>query len=71
MKVSRRSFGAGKPYADDQVDDMVEEHAGMKAFDSWVKAFVTHVADKGLVPGTKEAEHSAQSTTNQDRRKAG
>lgn len=65
------TFGAGKPFADDQVEDMVEERAGMEAFDDWVKAFITHVASKGLVPGTKEAERAAQSTTNQDRRKAG
>lgn len=65
------TFGAGKPYADDQVEDMVEEHAGMTAFDVWVKDFVTHVTVKGPVPGTKQAERAAQSTTNQDRRKAG
>lgn len=64
-------FGAGKPYADDQVEDMVEEGAGMEAFDDWVKAFIAHVAAKGLVPGAKEAERAARSTTNQDRRKAG
>jgi hypothetical protein len=65
------TFGAGRPFADDQVEDMVEETKGMKAFDHWVQDFVAHVSGKGAVPGTKEAERSAQSTTNQDRRKAG
>lgn len=65
------TFGAGKPFADDQVEDMVQERAGMEAFDDWVTAFVAHVTGKGLVPGTKQAERGAQSTTNQDHRKAG
>ena len=64
-------FGAGKPYADDQVDDMVKEPAGMAAFDDWVRAFIAYVEQKGIVPGTKEAEVSAQTTTNQDKKKAG
>jgi len=64
-------FGAGKPYADDQVEDMVKEPAGMAAFDDWVQAFIAHVEQKGIVPGTKEAEVSAQTTTNQDKKKAG
>jgi multimeric flavodoxin WrbA len=64
-------FGAGKPYADDQVEDMVQEKKGMAAFDDWVKNFVTHVEQKGIVPGTTEAERSAQSTTNQDKKKVG
>jgi multimeric flavodoxin WrbA len=62
-------FGAGKPYADDQVEDMVQEHNGMKAFENWAKAFTAHVAAKGAVPGTEDAERSAQTTTNQDRKK--
>lgn len=61
-------FGAGKSYADDQVEDMVHEQ-GMATFENWVNAFVAHVEKKGLVPGTKEAERSAQTTTNQDRKK--
>jgi hypothetical protein len=43
----------------------------MAAFDDWVKDFVTHVEQKGIVPGTTEAERSAQSTTNQDKKKVG
>ncbi len=62
-------FGAGKPYADDQVEDMVKESKGMAAFEEWVRAFTAHVEKKGIVPGTKEAERSAQTTTNQDKNK--
>ncbi len=58
-------FGAGRIYADDQVDDMVKEKEGMAAFDGWVRAFIDHVRAKGIVPGVKEAGRSAQSTTNQ------
>jgi hypothetical protein len=36
-----------------------------------VKAFVAHVEKKGVVPGTTEAERSARSTTNQDKKKIG
>lgn len=63
-------FGVGKPYADDQAGDMVEEEKGMAAFGSWVDAFIAHVATKGAVPGTEEAERSARTTTNQDKEKA-
>jgi hypothetical protein len=62
-------FGAGKPYADDQVEDMVQESKGMAAFEEWVQAFISHVEKKGIVPGTKEAERSAKTTTNQDKKK--
>jgi multimeric flavodoxin WrbA len=61
------NFGAGKPYADDQVDDMVAEKKSMADFDEWAAAFVAHVEKKGLVPGMKEAERAAQSTTNRGR----
>jgi hypothetical protein len=64
-------FGAGKPYADDQVEDMVRESKAMGAFEDWVQAFVSHVEKKGIVPGTEEAERSAQTTTNQDKKKIG
>jgi hypothetical protein len=64
-------FGAGKPFADDQAEDMVAETGGMNAFDEWVRAFVSHVETKGPVPVIKEAERSAATTTNQDRAKAG
>jgi len=61
-------FGAGKPYADDQADDMVREKAGMEAFDGWVERFIAHIGKKGLVPHIKDAERSAATTTNQDRK---
>jgi hypothetical protein len=64
-------FGAGKPFADDQAEDMVRETHGTKAFEDWVKAFIVHVEKKGVVPGTKEAERSAATTTNQDNKKIG
>jgi hypothetical protein len=62
-------FGAGKPYADDQVEDMVKEKKGIAAFEDWVSAFVAHVDEKGVVPGTEHAERSARTTTNQDKKK--
>jgi multimeric flavodoxin WrbA len=61
-------FGAGKPYADDQVEDMVQEDNGMAVFEDWVNAFVAHVERKGIVSGTKQAERSAQTTTNQKKK---
>src|ERR1700743_808145 len=64
-------FGAGKPYADDQVGDMVQEEKGVAVFKDWVHAFVAHVEKKGIVPGTKDAERSAQTTTNKDNKKIG
>jgi hypothetical protein len=64
-------FGAGKPYADDQAEDMVQEAKGMETFDEWVRDFEAHVKDKGPVPNIKQAERSAATTTNQDRKKAG
>jgi len=62
-------FGAGKPYADDQVEDMAKERAGLDAFDDWVDAFVRHVGKKGIVPAIRQAERGAQSTTNIARKK--
>lgn len=64
-------FGAGKPYADDQAEDMVQEARGMKAFDDWVAAFIAHVEKKGVVPGAREAELSAATTTNRERKTVG
>jgi multimeric flavodoxin WrbA len=64
-------FGAGKPYADDQVEAMVQEPAGLAAFEDWVRTFIAHVEKKGVVPGTTEAERSAQTTTNRDKKKVG
>jgi hypothetical protein len=53
------------------VEDMVQESKGMAAFEEWVQAFISHVEKKGIVPGTKEAERLAQTTTNQDKKKVG
>ena len=63
-------FGAGKPYADDQASNMPLETGPMSSFDKWVQAFATHVENKGLVPGMKEAVRSAATTTNRNRAKA-
>ena len=57
-------FGVGKPYADDQADNMVMEETSMAVFDAWMDAFVSHISRKGLVPGTDEAQQGARSTTN-------
>ena len=57
------TFGEGKPYADDQTDDMMSEKAGLAEFDAWVKGFVAHVGPKGVV-ATKDDERAAKSTTN-------
>ena len=57
------TFGEGKPYADDQTDDMMSEKAGLADFDAWVKGFVAHVGPKGVV-AVKEDERAAKSTTN-------
>jgi multimeric flavodoxin WrbA len=65
------NFGAGRPYADDQTDDMMRETASLKSFDDWVAAFVRHVEAKGPVPGIKAAERSARTTTNRERRAVG
>jgi hypothetical protein len=64
-------FGAGKPYADDQAEDMVQESSCMETFDEWVRAFEAHVKRKGPVPNIQQAEQSAATTTNQDREKVG
>ncbi len=61
------TFGAGKPYADDQSDDMVRETKSLKVFDEWVSDFVAHVDAKGALPNIKKAERSARSTTNQEK----
>jgi hypothetical protein len=62
------SFGAGKPFADDRADDMLKEKRSMQAFDAWTQAFIAHLERKGPVRGIKEAERSAQTTTNQDKK---
>jgi multimeric flavodoxin WrbA len=56
-------MGVGKSYADDQADDMAGETEALAAFDAWTDAFAAHVAEKGVVPGTTEAERGAKSTT--------
>jgi multimeric flavodoxin WrbA len=60
-------FGAGKPYADDQADDMAAEEGPMKTFDGWVKSFISHVQAKGPLCGIEEAEKAAQSTADRER----
>lgn len=60
-------MGVGKPYADDQAADMESEGQALAAFDAWVERFVRYIANKGIVPGTKDAERGAQSTTNTDK----
>lgn len=57
------TFGAGKPFADDQVEDMIREKKSLAAFDKWVVAFFNYVQGKGLV-ASKEDEKAAASTTN-------
>ena len=57
------TFGEGKPYADDQADDMMGEKTGLADFDAWVKGFVAHVEPKGVV-AVKNDERAAKSTTN-------
>ena len=48
---------------------MVKEKKALAHFDAWVDRFASHVEKKGVVPGTKEAERSAQTTTNQENKK--
>lgn len=44
--------GKGKPYADDQAEDMVHDDPFMAAFDRWTDAFAAFVTAKGKVePG--------------------
>jgi multimeric flavodoxin WrbA len=62
------NFGVGKPFADDQVDDMMKEKKALAPFDKWVKDFAAHVAKKGVV-ATKDDEHGAQTTTNTEKPK--
>jgi hypothetical protein len=57
------NFGAGKPFADDQADDMMQEAKGLADFDLWVRGFIAHVENKGVV-AAKADESAAQSTTN-------
>ena len=63
------TFGAGKPYADDQAEDMVKEKKPMALFDRWVADFTAHVEKKGRVPDVKDAEKNAATTTNTDTKK--
>ena len=65
------TFGAGKPFADDQAGDMTEEKASMTRFDRWVADFVTHVSQKGVMSDIKADERSAETTTNRDKKKIG
>ena len=56
-------MGVGRPYADDQAEDMAGAPEALAAFDRWTDDFVTHVSAKGRVPCTTEAERGAKSTT--------
>jgi hypothetical protein len=60
------TFGAGKPFADDQAGDMVEEKEGLANFDAWVGDFVKHVETKGRISSAVD-ERAAASTTNTDK----
>jgi len=62
------TFGAGKPFADDQVDDMVKEKSALKPFDKWVGDFASHVRKKGVV-AKKADERAAETTTNTEKPK--
>jgi hypothetical protein len=62
------TFGAGKPFADDQADDMMREKKSLAAFDTWVKNFAVHVKKKGVV-ATKDDERAAATTTNTEKPK--
>ena len=42
--------GKGRPYSQNQSEDMIGETAFLKAFDEWTSAFVSFVAEKGKVP---------------------
>ncbi|PHY14090.1 hypothetical protein CSW58_01525 [Caulobacter sp. B11] len=57
------TFGEGKPYADDQADDMIQEPQSLADFDVWVSRFVDHVTGKGAV-SVKADVAAAKSTTN-------
>jgi hypothetical protein len=62
------TFGAGKPFADDQADDMMQEDKALASFDRWAAAFAAHVAGKGAVAKPQD-ERAARTTTNTDRPK--
>jgi multimeric flavodoxin WrbA len=61
-------FGAGKPFADDQADDMAKETRSLSAFDQWVARFTEHVKAKGPMADIAEDERAAETTTNRDRK---
>lgn len=45
--------GNGKPYSENQAEDMVQEPTFMQQFDAWVDAFADFVRQKGKVPPGK------------------
>lgn len=45
-----QTFGEGKPYHENQAEDLVTEAPVLAAFDAWTADFVSHVAGKGKVP---------------------
>jgi hypothetical protein len=54
---------AGKPIADDQVEDMVEEKQPLAHFDAWMKRFAGQCRQERACAGHQDAERSAQTTT--------
>lgn len=53
---SYATTGEGRPYADDQAEDMVDDRDFMRAFDAWSDLFGAFVAGKGKVePGHHRA----------------
>jgi multimeric flavodoxin WrbA len=62
------NFGAGKPFADDQADDMVKDRKALAPFDKWVKDFAAHVTKKGIVAKPQD-ERAAATTTNTEKPK--
>ncbi len=61
------TFGAGKPYADDQAEDLDGETKALALFDAWTDAFVDHVTVKGILPDIEDDERKARTTTNRDK----
>jgi hypothetical protein len=53
-------FGVGKPYADNQAEDLAAEASVLQIFDAWVDRYAAHVALKGKVPPGKYRAHGYQ-----------
>ncbi len=61
------TFGYGKPFADDQAEDMVKEKKNIAIFDRWVADFIRHTQTKGLMPHIDKDERAAKTTTNTEK----